>query len=80
METLGLLFYISRCGGIGRHVGFRFRCQKRRGSNPLTWTIYIRVENILLYEKGGDKVNYTTGFISYPKQWITNSPKIGDAH
>jgi hypothetical protein len=25
-------------------------------------------------------VNYTTGFISYPKQWITNSPKIGDTH
>ena len=43
----------------------------------LRYHIYIRELYSAYYEKGGVKVNYTTGFIRI-KEWITNSPKIGD--
>ena len=33
-----LIFHKRRYGGIGRLGGFRFPCQKRKGSSPFTGT------------------------------------------
>ena len=50
METLGLLFFISGYGGIGRLVGFRFRCQQTCGFEPrYPDHIYIRDHNMSYY-------------------------------
>lgn len=70
------LYFLREDGENGRHPGFRVPCWKAcEFESRSSYQIYIRETYIPYYEKGGGKVKYTTGFISYPRVGSPTRPR-----